>query len=609
MTDTHTNDALRPEIMANGSTNEVEEACTALVCPARLDEVGDDTHHGKGNRPTTDPWDTVQITSPPSPLPFSLPGPIIDILRKVTNKRIYVDPLFWETYHLGLLKVHVTLSDATDWQQASLSCADLGKVSRQRLALVLQYPFHSERDVNLTGLVLQTVFSFQERLRKPIFRIQQRSLLPFRFGRLPCPTKPPLLVCDSTAGVPLMAFTHDTNRFELRNNQSYRRTIQRMELEVALPDIKLEIDPHDAAVLIAMAQEAARISSLMAPLQQKPTIFRPVLITPTANREALHVYRASIPQEYLESLEDIRRPLTSEILITRTNLTFDNIPAFLERLGEILDGFPSAHQGIGMSGRAKRKRQVYEEEMQDPQLGRWKRLRGVDIHAELDKMVSEARFGGLQEPVLQAIMKHQSPIVAVLGTGVGKTLLFQLPTESMSCGTTIVISPLVSLQEHMVERCQQAGILCVQGDPRQCHVPSQIIIVTPESVGLHQLDRFVFDECHTVLDSTPEFWPKMQQLGGLVERGVQMVYLTATLPPHIEPEFMNILKIRAGDVHMFRAPTSRPNIAYSVVEYEEDEFRRGDIAAGCELVSHAVGCHAYYRDVGDATVKDAIRQA
>jgi RecQ family ATP-dependent DNA helicase len=312
-------------------------------------------------------------------------------------------------------------------------------------------------------------------------------------------------------------------------------------------------------------------------------------------------------------------------------------------------GFPSAHQGVGMSGRAKRKRQVYEEEMQDAQLARWKRLRGVDIHAELEKMLgSEARFRGLQEPVLQAIMKHQSPIVAVMGTGVGKTLLFQLPAKSMSSGTTIVISPLVSLQEHMVERCQQAGISCVKWDPRQCHSPSQIVIVTPESAvsktfgtfldrlqGLHLLERFVFDECHTPLDSTAEFRPKMRQLGELVERGVQMVYLTATLPPHAEPEFMHIMRIKADDVHMFRSPTSRPNIAYSVVEYEEDEFGRGDIAAVCRLVeqkleeyaapakiiiysssivttqevSSALDCHAYYRDVGDAAVKDEIRKA
>jgi superfamily II DNA helicase RecQ len=118
-----------------------------------------------------------------------------------------------------------------------------------------------------------------------------------------------------------------------------------------------------------------------------------------------------------------------------------------------------------MSGRAKRKRQVYEEEMQDAQLTRWNRLRGVDIHAELEKMLgSEARFRGLQEHVLQAIMKHQSPIVAVMGTGVGKTLS-QLPAKSMSSGTTIVISPLVSLQDHMVERCQQADFVCQVGSP------------------------------------------------------------------------------------------------------------------------------------------------
>jgi superfamily II DNA helicase RecQ len=58
---------------------------------------------------------------------------------------------------------------------------------------------------------------------------------------------------------------------------------------------------------------------------------------------------------------------------------------------------------------------------------------------------SKARFCGLQEPVLQAIMKHQSPIIAVIGTGVRKTLLFQLLAKSISSRTTVVISPLVSL--------------------------------------------------------------------------------------------------------------------------------------------------------------------
>jgi len=46
-----------------------------------------------------------------------------------------------------------------------------------------------------------------------------------------------------------------------------------MESEIALSNTELEIDPHDAAVLIAMAQEAARVSPMVPP-QQKTTIFK-----------------------------------------------------------------------------------------------------------------------------------------------------------------------------------------------------------------------------------------------------------------------------------------------------------------------------------------------
>ncbi|KAH8749818.1 hypothetical protein BGZ57DRAFT_945612 [Hyaloscypha finlandica] len=106
---------------------------------------------------------------------------------------------------------------------------------------------------------------------------------------------------------------------------------------------------------------------------------------------------------------------------------------------ELIEGDNSI---ISRREKFRRVSHVYEEEMQDAQLARWKRLRGVDIHAELEKMLgSEARFRGF-------------PIVAVMGTG------------SMGSGTTVVITLLVSLQDHMVERCQQAGISCVKWDPR-----------------------------------------------------------------------------------------------------------------------------------------------
>jgi hypothetical protein len=63
-----------------------------------------------------------------------------------------------------------------------------------------------------------------------------------------------------------------------------------------------------------------------------------------------------------------------------------------------------------------------------------------------------------------------------------------------------------------------------------------------------------------------------------------MVYLTVTLLPHAELKFMNIMRISINDVYMFQALTSWLNITYSVIEYVEGEFERGDIVAVCKLV-------------------------
>ena len=47
---------------------------------------------------------------------------------------------------------------------------------------------------------------------------------------------------------------------------------------------------------------------------------------------------------------------------------------------------------------------------------------------------------------------------------------------------------------------------------------------------------------------------------------------------------MNIIRIKGDDIYIFWSLTSHLNIMYSVVKYEEDEFRRGDIIAVYRLV-------------------------
>jgi hypothetical protein len=84
--------------------------------------------------------------------------------------------------------------------------------------------------------------------------------------------------------------------------------------------------------------------------------------------------------------------------------------------------FESAHDISGVG--CKRKRGA-EDNMQEVQRACWKRLREVDIKEELKYMLGEqAKFRGLQEPALEAIMRNESPVLVVMGTGASKSLLF-----------------------------------------------------------------------------------------------------------------------------------------------------------------------------------------
>ena len=306
--------------------------------------------------------------------------------------------------------------------------------------------------------------------------------------------------------------------------------------------------------------------------------------------------------------------------------------------------FGSAHDGLGAG--CKRKRTINDDDMQEVRQARWKRLRKVDIHEELRQIVGEqAQFRGLQESALKAIMRNESPILVIMGTGAGKSLLFQLPAHSQKSGTTVVIMPLKSLEKSLHERCQRDGISCICWDPQQSDRMAQIVLVQPESAigtkfaqylnrleGLGQLDRIVFDECHTVLDSRPDFRPKMKEAGAvMVKRGVQMIYLTATLCPNEEQEFMRIMKVQVPSKQIFRAPTSRPNIAYSVVEHEAEveelsavqtlvEQKLEQYPAPAKIIIYSstiesieeigarLGCHIYHASIGSPEAKSRIQE-
>jgi superfamily II DNA helicase RecQ len=170
-------------------------------------------------------------------------------------------------------------------------------------------------------------------------------------------------------------------------------------------------------------------------------------------------------------------------------------------------------------------------------------LRKMDTAAQLQRMMGkEAEFRGVQKEAIEAIVAGNSHVVAVMPTGAGKSMLFMLPAWAEQGGTTVVVVPLIALRGDMMRWCRKLGISCAKWDSRRPPNAAAVVLATPESAvgeefatflnrlrATRQLDRIVFDECHTVLNRRYDFRKDMQRLGKLAAVEMQIVISTATL--------------------------------------------------------------------------------
>ena len=65
-----------------------------------------------------------------------------------------------------------------------------------------------------------------------------------------------------------------------------------------------------------------------------------------------------------------------------------------------------------------------------------------------------------QEQAACAIVAGAMEVLVVMATGMGKSLLFQLPSCLPGAGTTVLIVPLVVLRLDLIRRCHELGIDC-----------------------------------------------------------------------------------------------------------------------------------------------------
>lgn len=182
-----------------------------------------------------------------------------------------------------------------------------------------------------------------------------------------------------------------------------------------------------------------------------------------------------------------------------------------------------------------------------------------------------------QEQAMCAIVAGKMEVVVVMATGMGKSLLFQLPACLPEVGTTVLIVPLVALRLDLIRRCQVLGVDCqewsINRESRAALVLMSVEAVTLEDgrAYLHRLyhekrlTRIVFDECQLAVIAS-SYRRDMIRVPLLRSIPVQFVYLTATLPPHVKDVLFQ--RHYLSQVHEIRASTRRRNLRYGVLRLQ-----------------------------------------
>lgn len=197
-------------------------------------------------------------------------------------------------------------------------------------------------------------------------------------------------------------------------------------------------------------------------------------------------------------------------------------------------------------------------------------------------------FRPLQQESVSAILNRKDSLT-VLPTGGGKSLCYQLPA-AITQGTTIVISPLISLMADQVNALRLLGLPAAYlnsslavADVRQTKAALfqgklKLLYISPERLllehfleELQQVDIsfFAIDEAHCISQWGHDFRPEYQQLRVLKQRfpNVSIHGFTATAPPAIQEEIAHALQLQEPLV--FVGSYHRPNLVYRTLRREK----------------------------------------
>src|ERR1700740_1983981 len=191
-------------------------------------------------------------------------------------------------------------------------------------------------------------------------------------------------------------------------------------------------------------------------------------------------------------------------------------------------------------------------------------------------------FRPMQEKVVRSLIGGHDTC-AVMPTGFGKSLCYQLPAAMLSNETVVVVSPLIALMQDQVAQLTQMGIPSALlnsslSKPRQAQVISEatdakyrLLYLSPERLAAADNSQwlrrvpvsfFAIDEAHCISEWGHEFRPEYRQLSRLraefPER--RIAAFTASATRHVRHDILAQLALRNPDKYI--ASFHRPNLRY-----------------------------------------------
>ena len=209
-------------------------------------------------------------------------------------------------------------------------------------------------------------------------------------------------------------------------------------------------------------------------------------------------------------------------------------------------------------------------------------------HQILSKHWGYDAFRPGQLAIVESLMQGNDTL-ALLPTGGGKSICFQVPAVSKS-GTTLVVSPLIALMKDQVETLNRKGIPAAAlhaGLSRQeiqntlehaLHGTFKLLYVSPERLATQNFRGYlpnlnvqllVVDEAHCISMWGQDFRPSYQRLSELRQLlpGIPMAAFTASAPAWIQDDIIQGLQLRKPYIH--RGDFSRNNLIFHALESQD----------------------------------------